>query len=894
MVEWIIRSKLEPPVRLRSLLERDALANHLESVLNGRVAILHAPAGYGKTSLLACWRQSLLARGIPVAWLSLDDHDQDHFQFLSYLVEACKAGSLIPETKLSSVSGRLAGSPPNAIVGAILTELGKCSGPQVIVLDDFHRAETRDNCRVTQQLFTTLPANIHFVISTREYPSALALADLRAQDELIEIDQSDLQFSEKEIRSYLGPLLESAEDDDWPRQLHARTEGWPIAMQAVRRWVAEGAPLQETLDQLSGRSADLSDYFLEQVFENLAEDEQSFLLRTSILERVTGELANLLCGIQDGWEKLEDFGRRDLFVTSLDRERAWYRYQRLFSEFLQERLRRRFDGQITELHRLASAWFYQQGFTTEAVQHALKSQQAQVIASLFEHLGGWQYAMQGHVGVLERALSLIDDQALEHYPRLFLGKVFLTVRRGDMEDAETLFGSFVEKLAQSQGVEAQLQNELVIIRGLLNAYADHPVSDDEIEKLELLSESLPQEYGTLHAVRYNLLCAMYAQRGSFDACMTAGDKAIPYFRAMGSVWGETFIYFHEGYACMAQGRLRDAEALYGAGYDLALENFGSDSDLAAIGSAFLAELAYERNNTPQAQRLLDTALPHIERFDAWLEVYVAAYTTALKLSVMASDQEKRNELISRAKYIAVNRRMPRLQAIVEMQAAEMEQREQIDRHGASSGDRAGRRMDLTIDHPVLHQLSVSVGARWLQQQGETEQAVELLRRECRLCRQAGLMRSFISLSVLLSTVLWTQGEHEAAVGAFEAALAPSLFEGNKRRFIDEGNALLQVIRDLARTSEKTRGNRLRDRFLAELMMEINAAGAQPQTEPDALSPRELEVMRYLFQGFSNQEIAQAIPISVNTVKFHLKNIFEKLGVSTRKDAVSTSIRRGFF
>ena len=281
-------------------------------------------------------------------------------------------------------------------------------------------------------------------------------------------------------------------------------------MQAVRRWVAEGAPLQETLDQLSGRSADLSDYFLEQVFENLAEDEQSFLLRTSILERVTGELANLLCGIQDGWEKLEDFGRRDLFVTSLDRERAWYRYQRLFSEFLQERLRRRFDGQITELHRLASAWFYQQGFTTEAVQHALKSQQAQVIASLFEHLGGWQYAMQGHVGVLERALSLIDDQALEHYPRLFLGKVFLTVRRGDMEDAETLFGSFVEKLAQSQGVEAQLQNELVIIRGLLNAYADHPVSDDEIEKLELLSESLPQEYGTLHAVRYNLLCAMYA------------------------------------------------------------------------------------------------------------------------------------------------------------------------------------------------------------------------------------------------------------------------------------------------------------------------------------------------------------------------------------------------
>lgn len=892
MASWVVRSKLEPSISIRSLLARESLADRLEPVLHSRAAVLHAPAGFGKTSLLASWRSKLKDQSVPVAWLSLDDHDQDLFQFLTYVMEACKAGGLITNSELPIPQSGVSG-PPRAIEGAVLTELNKCSGHQVLILDDFHRADGPDNCRFVNQLLASVPSNIHIVISTREYPIGLAFADLRAHDELVEIDQSALQFSEDEIHTYLGSLIESSEPGDWPKQLFARTEGWPIALKTVRRWVTDGASLRETLEQISGRSSDLSDYFLEQVFENLTESEQAFLMKTSILERVNGDLANVLCESVNAWEVLEELERRDLFVQSLDRERTWYRYHRLFSEFLQERMRRRFDGLSSELHRIASQWFQENGFDAEAVQHVIASGQATPVAQLFEYLGGWHYVLQGHGAVLDRALSIVDGEMLVKYPRLWLGQIFLSVRRGEIDRAEELFDQLNTARKGSKDADAHFNSELLVVQSILNVYGDKTITDGEIEQLEALSESLPIESDLMHAVRCNILCAMYAQRGSFDACVAAGDKAIRHFRAMGSVWGETFIYFHEGYACMAQGRLRDAEVLYATGHDLAIEHFGASSDLAAIASAFLAEAAYEKNNIHEATQLLDFALHHIERSDAWLEVYVAAYTTALKLARASSNWDLFAEIKNRANSTASNRGLPRLRAIVEMQALELEQLDSGADHDENLIVRVENAVDNSADHLALRQLSVSVAARTQLKEGNNQKAIELLERHSKRSFEKRLIRSFVSNSILLAVAHWAENQHDAAIVAFEAALSPSLFEGIKRPFIDEGDAIVDVIRDLTRASEKQRGNRLRDRFLAELMMEIKAASSVPHSDQDALSPREQEVLRYLVQGRSNREIGEAIPISINTVKFHVKNIFEKLGVTTRKDAVTASIGRGF-
>ena len=872
-------------------MERERLVRKLDDALGYRAAILHAPAGFGKTSLLAQWHRSLVDREIPTAWLSLDDNDRDLFHLLTYLMEACRSSGLVSGDQVLPPPGGVAGTPGRDMVGAFVTELGKCAATAVLILDDFHRAESRENCRAVNQFFSHLPSNIHIVLSAREYPSALSLADLRARDELLEVDHASMEFSEPEIRSWLGSLVDDSAPDDWPAQLRARTEGWPIALNTVRHWLSDGAPSQATLGQLSGRSSDLSDYFLEQVFQALDPPTQSFLMNTSILERVHGDLANLLCESEDAWATLENLERRDLFVQSLDRERVWYRYHRLFAEFLQERMRRRSDGDPGHLHRIAARWFEERGFVTEAVQHGLASRDPVTVAALFESLGGWHHGLKGHVGVLDRALSIVSDELLATHPRLWLGKIFLAVRRGETKQAETMFERLEARCADAAGGNAEIDSELTIMRSLLNRYADNDITAGELDRLERLSDTLAPDNDLMHAVRCNLLCVMHAQCGAFDACMAAGDKAIRHFRAMGSVFGETFIYFHEGYACMVQGRLRDAEVLYGAGRDLALEHFGESSDLAAIAGAFLAEAAYEKNNLAEAKRLLDASLPHIERFDAWLEVYVAAYTTAMKLARSAPGRETVAEFRARARATAVSRRLPRLRAIIDMQELELDYLSRnVPQNDRPVDDVEISQQDVA-DHATLTCLRTSVRARSSLHCGDINGAAALLEHECRKSRERGLIRSLVSQSILLAVARWQQGAHDAAVTAFEEALALSLFEGIKRPFIDEGEALVEVIGDLTRGSESRRGNRLRDHFLAELTMEIGAANSRTRSGSDDLTPREREVLRYLVQGRSNREIAEAVPISVNTVKFHLKNIFGKLGVSTRQDAVSASIRR---
>ncbi len=891
VTDWIVPSKLSPPVPLHEPVKRESLLASMGRLLNVRAGIIHAPAGYGKSTLLAQWRESLLADRVPVAWLSLDEYDSDPFQFLAYLMEACRLGGFVAAAEFRDASQSVTGSPAVAVRAAVVTALARSHGDHVIILDDFHRAQSAENCDVVDVLLADLPANVHTVISTREYPDQLTLADLRVRDSLFEITQSALQFSTTEIRGYLGDLVDPDATVNWARQLFERTEGWPIALQTVRRWLKEGASLDETLAEISGRSSDLVDYFLEQVFEKLDSGEQQFLLRTSILERVNGELGDLLCERHDSWDVLERLERRDLFVAALDRDRAWYRYHRLFSEFLQERLRRQEVSAIHQLHGLAANWFHERGFVNEAIQHALRSQSSAQLASLFEDLGGWQYALQGHVGIVQRIMENLQGEVVQHFPRAWLARIFLACRVGERARAESEFQRFAEGYLENPDTDRLLICEGRIMECLIRRYSDRETNDTEIQQMEQMGELLPNDNHELNAVCYNLLCSLHGRMGRIDKAMAAGDQAIMHFRRMGSQWGEVFIYFHQGWACLQQARLRDAEALYREGYELAVENFGEDHDSAAIGRALLAEVAYEKNNLHEAGQLLDQSLDHIERFDAWIEVYVAAYSTAIRLARARGEERHIADIVRRSRSTAANRGLGRLALIIDAYRKDFRRHDQLASSGVDAWNVDTTGLEFSGSDLVMRFLDASVRARGLILAGQFQEAVDLLAERASEAREKNFVRSYITLSLLLATAHWKRGQHEVAVQAFEAALAPALFEGLKRPFIDEGDLLAGVLSELSAASEKRRGNRLRDAFIAELNGEITAARRQSSNKPSQLSPREKEVMRFLIQGRSNREIADAMELSVNTVKFHLKNIFGKLGVASRKEAVSATIRK---
>ncbi len=862
----------------------------MDQAFDAHLTLMHAPAGFGKSTCLAQWQDSLQGNSVPVAWLSLDEYDADLFQLLTYLRESCRHAGIGDTTSIPRVPQEYTQLSIAELCAAFITAISKHKGRCVLILDDFHRVQEAKVLEFMHHLVLAKPVNLSIVLCTREFPKKMALADLRIHDELLELSQDELRFTTDEIREYLEYWCREDDTIDWPEKLFERTEGWPVALQIVRRWVSDGMSMDETLHQLSGRSSDLIDYFLEQVFESLPEEVRHFLVCTSILERINGDLGGELCPGTDSWTLLDTLTQKDLFVQALDLQKGWYRYHRLFTEFLQERLTRLGQNTLSDLHQRAANWFMQNAYHAEAVQHGMASRNYVFCAQILEELGGWQYALKGHISLVQGVLEQLDDSLLHNFPRLWLAKIYLAVRLGRMKLGENELQRFQQYHLGCQQQDHALMAEAQLMSATIDRYGDRPVTSTSLQELESLGNRLPPDNNVLHAVRCNLLCALYRELGQFEACMTVGDQAISHYREMGFVYTEAFIYFHEGLACLRQARLRDAESLYNEGYDIALEMYGDESDLAAIGRAFLAEVCYQKNKLHEAKALLSKAIPHIERADAWLEVYAAAYLTQMKLHWACGDTQALERTLSRARSVAVNRGLIRLQRIVDLQAAELALKAATWTPNAAPAPPV---LELQTELPtdeIGRPLACCLLARTLLAQGDYDQAAAYLEDELKVAQMGQRVQLALSLNILLAVSFWLAQRKDRAIATFESAISTAIFEGNKRQFIDEGPLISGIICEISSGAESRRGNRLRDAFIAELSADLRLETTVEVSQDHILSPREREVLTHVLKGRSNREIAEAIPLSINTVKFHLKNVFEKLEVSSRKDAVSIAIR----
>ncbi|MEM1435736.1 MAG: LuxR C-terminal-related transcriptional regulator [Pseudomonadota bacterium] len=894
MPEWVIQTKLSPPAQSRELQPRSGLIERFDHACGQPLVLVRGAAGFGKTTALAQWREALQARGTPVAWLSLDDHDRQFFSFLSYLAAACRDAGFLRGRAFPQASADYAVLPDTDFASVLLTALARVAVPGVLILDDLHRVTGADDAgteavRFLSEMLSVMPAGFTLVLSTREVPAGLPLSELRLRDALYEFGQPALRFSAAEIDDYFAPHLKESESDPTSADLLARTEGWPVALRTIRRWLDDGASVADTLKQVSGRTLDLADYFVEQVFAELKVEEQQFLLCTALLERVNGDIAAALCPDVNGWQLLEALERRQTFVQCLDNQRHWFRYHRLFSEFLSERLRRDAPERIPTLHALAAQWFLQAGHAQEALQHAIASGDAALCGTLLEACGGWQYALKGHVALVQSALDLMQAQELARYPRVWLADVYLSARLGRYQHARRSLADLraSEPLLDARSDGELLGAEIEVMTELVRRYCDEPVTAQSIATLEALGERCPAQHHVLRAARANMLCAFYRDTGRFDDCLRIGDEAIAHYRAIESVYGEAFIYFHEGLACFAQARLRDAETLYRQGLELAEALFGDSSDLAAIARAFLSQVSYARNRLPEARSLLDGVLTHLEQADAWLEVYQAAYGTALRLCAAEGDHEGIHRLAGRALATARARNLPRLAYSTNLLCQLLT--------GPVAGRQGRAELGPAPAHPdaMSEQLAVLLEARAADIAGRSPDAIAVLSRAFDRATAAGRSLDAVELSIALAIAQQASGDEIGGMANLERALSLSMFESLKRPFIDAGAPLRALLSRMLGSTETAaaRSNRLRDLFLAELRAEGPAESAAPTPLPGALSEREQAVLLHLLQGRSNREIGEALAVSINTIKFHLKNIYQKLDVSSRREAANAAIEQ---
>ena len=892
MGTWVAKAKLAPRVRSGRLISRQGVLQALGEAASRRAILVHAPAGYGKTIALAQWWEALKGQSVHTSWLTLDQYDAKPGRFLAYLSASCLSAGFSIDRELPKSLREVSRFDAENEVPAFTSALQKCEGRHIILLDNFHHVDVPETAAIVHSMLTDLPRNFQIVVASRKYPGKIGLADFLAHDDAVVITEENLRFTPREAEAYLQLTMDCTTSGEVCETLVEQSEGWPIAIQLYGQHLRGEEGAKEALRRLNGRNTFLSDYFTELVFESQSEEVQEFLLKTAILNPVNGDLANHVCGIRSGWEILERLSGDNLFVRRVGEDGDWYAYHRLFQQYLEARaLRKTTSIDSLKIYAEAAAWCLENDDGERALNYARLSRSSAVVGTTLEALGGWQYVVgQGNIADVRKAIELVDAETLRRFPRVWLAKIYLDLKSGEPEEAEREFRFFSKKFNDSQAERTLVDGERQVFRSLVSVYCDHEIEPGSAgsSSLDALERKVGCDQGLLEAVRCNLLCVLYGQHGKFEQANRAGDRAIEHFRRFSCLYGEVFVLFHQGYLLYLQGRLRQAWVVLMEGYTLATESFGRDSDLNAIGGSFLARVAYERNDCVRAAHYLETALPHIERFDAWLEVYISAYATAFALAVAEDNDEEAGEVFNRAISTATARGLPRLAQAMSAYFRCHQLQKAIE-EGGSEGiiecDLSG-----SDSHPLTQYYAVCVIGWQMLAQSQFALAAKHFTEHAEAARGRGQMRDYVSLMTLQAISELKDGRRDDAQTTLGTALVAGAADGIKRPFMDQGTFGIDLLDQLNRRIPSQPSNRLQNAFLKDLLRDIESSKSSAKRRDNLLTPREREALRGLMENSSNQEIADSMAISVNTVKFHLKNIFIKLEADSRRDVVSAVIR----
>ncbi len=877
-----------PPVFRVALAERADLLDQLRAAAGRRVILLDAPAGYGKTWLLGRWYTELRASGCRVAWLGAEQ--MDAAQFLALMVAALdRAGVDVGQLDGLAAQG-FADVPVPAVVGALTNALAAESAPVAIFVDDLHRLAPDVVQEVLARLIAAAPPSARFAFSGRDC-SALPVATLRARGELLAIDTDQLRFGTAETRELL-PLLKSGDLE----RLLERTEGWPVALQLARLWLEAKPERSALLEAFSGRTTEVAEYLTEQVLADLAPDLQQVLAEVAILDLLNPELVGDVTGNPEAWHRLLQEGRLEHFLVPLDAERFWFRLHHLLRDYLRSRLRER-GMDLHALHARASTSFERHGELLEAVRHAVLADNVPRAAALIERTGGWELVLFGGAVRMRALLQALPPERLGEFPRPQLYHAFLAAKDGDLARGLRLYE---EVIAQHRGTKDRaLARDLLVVGHLLGRYADWPVASGELETLYREVAALPQTDDFARAALLNTACLLAFATGDMTATLDACTRAIQEMRRIGSVLGLNYCLLHLGLTQFHLGERREAEATWREAVVMAEENFGADSGLKAISDVYLALTLHARGDVAAAAELLASSMIQVETSDGWLDLYAEGYEVAIANALARGDFAAATGMAERMGTTAAQRGLPRLGRLAFAAKARLT-------FAAENG--AGVRSSTAVGvtplpewsaerwrttpstwrghHAagVVHALDAIAGRR-------PEKALAVID-DLTAAARAGDRRRHLRVLEALRAAARIQLEPDAQVlPDFAAGLEAAVREDDTQYLVDIGPVLLPLLQRTW-TWSRERWASSRGRHVLATAVTALARSSQAVDATSVLSARELEVLVELASGAPNKVIARNLHMTENTVKFHLKNVFLKLRVRHRAEALQAARARG--
>ena len=889
----LLTTKLYVPPTRPERVPRPRLIRRLDEGLRTghRLTLVSAPAGFGKTTLLSDW---IGQHERPVAWLSLDDQDNELSRFWTYLVAAVQR--VHADLGQDTLHLLQAAQPPPAqvMLNPLLNEIAALAETPpvldiILILDDYQLISTPQVHEGIAFLLEHQPHNLHLVISTRVDPP-LPVFRLRARGHLAELRTDDLRFTPSEAVTFLNTVMGLDLTPADVEVLETRTEGWIVGLQLAALSLQGRTDAHQFIAAFSGGHHYVLEYLTEEVVRRQPESVRRFLMETSVLHRLCGSLCDALTGESDGNDMLADLQRRNLFLAPLDDEHRWYRYHHLFADLLGNLLRKeRPPERIRELHIRATKWHERNGNLDDAIQHALQALDFERAASLIEQAAQSVIA-HGRLTTFLRWLEALPEHLLRARPRLRLFQGWALSLSGQIDAAEQLLQ---DAKATLQSPSPSADNEA--LRGQLAALLTGIATQREematvIQVAQEALAYLPEEDRISRARVYMALGTAYAYEDNPEQAAQTWQQARDLALGAGNPFLATAaIELLAGTQIYHQGRLRAAAQSLQQVLDLGTTPEGRCLPFTGTSHALLAEIQLEWNDLDAAEGYLETGIRLLRQGGIGYSL-IHTFCAKARLERARNDAEGVVQALQTAEQAL--EAAPLWHMVLHLASCQVRLRLWLgDVEMAArwaEGDPATLKREVPERLPIfLRELQQILLARVHLARQEPEQALATLAGLEEQAQAAGRLAQAIEIGLLKALAWQAQAESAAALESFARSLSWAEPEGYVRLFLEAGSGLVPLLRQAALHGIKPNyAKKLLDAFGAEEPAGVPTSqppGTQPLAEP--LTERELDVLHLICSGLSNREIAERLTVTLNTVKKHSSHIYGKLGVSSRAQAI---------
>ncbi len=881
MATPVLLTKLFRPAKQSNFVERPRLIDKLDAGLDRRLTLVSAPAGFGKTTLISDWIDNSNRAGV---WLSLDKHDNDLSRFLTYLITCVQQiDESIGADILSALNASQA--PDQDLLVGLVNDLAQVKDDFILVLDDYHLIEAEPIHEAVDFLLDHMPNNMHLAITGRSDPP-LPLARLRVRRQMTEIRAADLKFTTNEAASFFNDFMDLELSTAEIATLESRTEGWIASLHLAALSLQGRENKHDFIAAFSGGHHHLIDYLVDEVLLRQPPQIQSFLLKTSILSRISASLCDHLLESSTSVENLEQLEKSNLFVIQLDDERQWYRYHHLFADFLQQRLQVKEPQELANLHRRAAQWLRENGFTHEAIGHAFAAGDVDMAADIIDSIC-MSMAMDSQLVTLSEWQSRLPEVVVAARPWLCISFAWSRLLTGEIAAVEPLLQKAETAIANRETAaddDAEVRGYITVMRAFIargmgefrraieiSLEARKKLSEEDLAIWGILALNLGNSY---------LACGELVEADkTLTEAGTACRKARNYYAEIAAISNRSYLQ-------MIQGHLQEAAKIAQKAIQLGTER-GGGHPLPATGYGYvgLGQVFYEWNNLSEAESNLVRGLELGKKINE-VSILMRGNLALARLRVTQGDSDAAMVALNHARELAPCCRLPEGPQIdgwemdIKLALGNLEEpRRWADEYANQSReplDYLNFRLDLTL-------------ARVRLEQGRPAETLGVLETLLPAAKAAGRHGDMVEILALTALAQASDGEKEEAMAALQKALELGEPEGYARTFIDNGQPMAALLKEaVARGICRDYAAKLLKIFGGESGRKTSRSaghltGNQPLVDP--LSDRELEVVALVADGLKYQEIADKLVVSLNTIRTHSKNIYTKLGVDNRTKAI---------